>query len=62
MSDDKNIRDQRDRNRVSAEEGYELAYLEEKFNLTREQVKNAVKAVGSDRQKVEAYLAKQYNK
>jgi hypothetical protein len=59
MSDDKNKRDARDRNRVSGSEGYELYYLEEKLGVTREQVLEAIASVGNDREKVEAYLSKQ---
>jgi len=46
MSDNKDIRDGRDRSRVSGEESYELAYLEEKFGVDRETVKEAIKKVG----------------
>ena len=56
MADDKSKKDARDRNRVAAVETYELAYLEEKMAGSREQVMEAIKAVGNDRSKVEAYL------
>lgn len=58
MSDNKDIRDGRDRSRVSGEESYELAYLEEKFGVDRETVKEAIKKVGNSREAVEAYLEK----
>lgn len=57
MADDKNKRDFRDRNRVSAEEDYELDYMAEKFNVDRQQVLTAIKAVGDNRQKVEEFLS-----
>lgn len=56
MSDNKNLRDNRDRSRVSGIEDYELSYLQEKLGVSREQVMDAIKAVGNDRQKVEDYL------
>ena len=59
MSDNKQIHDERDRNRVAGNEDYELAYLETKMNVSREQVMMAIKAVGNDREKVEAWLKKQ---
>lgn len=56
MSDNKNMQDGRDRSRVSASEDYELSYLEEKLNVSRERVLEAIEAVGNDREKVEQYL------
>ncbi len=56
MADNTQIRDERDRSRVSASESYELSYLEEKLGKSREEVKAAIKAVGNDRDKVEEYL------
>lgn len=58
MSDDKNKQDGRDRSRVAGDESYELSYLEEKLGVSREEVRAAIKAVGNDREKVEAYLRK----
>ena len=56
MPDDKNLRDQRDRNRVAGNEDYEIDYLVEKTGASREQVEQAIKAVGNSREKVEEYL------
>jgi hypothetical protein len=56
MPDNKNVKDQRDRTKVSTSENYELSFLEEKLGKTREQVKAAIEAVGNDRMKVEQYL------
>lgn len=56
MADDKNLRDNRDRSRVSGSEEYELQYLSEKLNVSTEEVRKAIDAVGNDRQKVEEYL------
>lgn len=56
MADDKNIRDNRDRSRVSGSEEYELEYLAQKLNVSIDDVRRAVEKVGNDRQKVEEYL------
>jgi Spy/CpxP family protein refolding chaperone len=56
MADNKDLRDQRDRARVSENDSYELSFLEEKLGKTREEIREAIKAVGSDRKKVEEYL------
>ena len=56
MTDDKNLRDQRDRDRVASDEDYEIDYLVEKTGASREQVRQAIKAVGNNREKVEEYL------
>lgn len=58
MSDDKNKQDARDRSRVAGDENYELSYLEEKLGVSREKVREAIAAVGNDREKVEAHLKK----
>ena len=58
MADDLKNRGQQDRSRVDSSEKWELAYMREKYNVTTEQVKEAVKAVGNDRKKVEQYLEK----
>jgi NACalpha-BTF3-like transcription factor len=58
MSDDKNKRDARDRNQVAGDEDFELDYMVEKLNVTREQVREAIREVGNNRDKVEAYLKK----
>jgi Spy/CpxP family protein refolding chaperone len=58
MSDNKQTQDQRDRTRVSGSDSYELSYLEEKLGKSRQEVRAAIEAVGSDRQKVEEYLKK----
>lgn len=58
MSDNKNIRDGRDASKVSGSESYELFYLEEKYGVSRETVREAIKKVGNSREDVEAYLKK----
>lgn len=58
MSDNKKNTDGHDRSKVAGEEDYELSYLEEKLGVSRQKVKEAVKAVGNKRKDVEAYLGK----
>ena len=56
MADDKTKNDARDRNQVAGNEDYELDYIANKHGVSREQVEEAIKAVGNDRDKVEQYL------
>jgi len=56
MADNKNIRDGRDRSRVSGSEDYELQHLAEKLNVSTEEVRRAIEQVGNSREKVEEYL------
>jgi hypothetical protein len=58
MSDDKNKQDARDRNQVAGNEDYEIQYIADKLGVSAEQVREAIKAVGNDRQKIEEYLTK----
>lgn len=56
MADDKNLRDGRDRSRVSGSEEYELQYLAEKLNVSADEIRNAIEKVGNSREKIEEYL------
>jgi hypothetical protein len=56
MADNKDARDGRDRSRVSGSEEYELQYMAEKLNVSREEVRRAIEQVGNDRMKVEEFL------
>ncbi len=58
MADNKDMRDARDRSKINAGESYELSYIEEKLGVSRQQVEEAIKAVGNSREKVEEYLKK----
>ena len=58
MSDDKNKQDGRDRNKVAGNEDYEVNYLAEKLGVSAERVREAIKAVGNDRQKIEKHLSR----
>ena len=56
MADDKNLKDERDRARVSGSEEYELQYLAEKLNVSTEEIRRAIEKVGNNRDKVEEFL------
>ncbi|RWP76895.1 DUF3606 domain-containing protein [Mesorhizobium sp.] len=49
MADDKSKRDLRDRNRVSADDDYEVEYFARENGVTIEQVRELIKAKGNDR-------------
>ncbi|RWQ12490.1 MAG: DUF3606 domain-containing protein [Mesorhizobium sp.] len=49
-ADDKSKRDFRDRNRVSADEDYEVDYFARENGVTIEQVRELIKANGNDRE------------
>jgi hypothetical protein len=56
MADDKTIRGPRDGKLISLEEDYEVAYWTEKFDVSRERLAEAVRAVGHSAAAVEEYL------
>ena len=58
MADNKNIQDGRDSSKVDSHEDYELSYLQEKLGVSRDKIREAIKAVGNSRDKVEEYLQK----
>lgn len=47
-----------DDSRINVNESYELQYWSEKLNVSRDQLKEAVKAVGSNVEDVTNYLKK----
>jgi len=49
MTDDKSKRGAADRNRVAANERYELDYFAEKHGISREDARRIIKQHGSDR-------------
>ncbi|MDG4895532.1 DUF3606 domain-containing protein [Mesorhizobium sp. WSM4976] len=53
MADDKSKRDFRDRDRVSADEDYEVEYFAQKVGLTAQQVRELIKKHGNDRATLE---------
>jgi len=57
MSDNKSQTGSPDRDRINTSEDYEVRYWAEKFGVSHEELKEAVKASGSSSaDKVEAYL------
>jgi hypothetical protein len=56
MSDDRTKRSGQDRTRVSGGQDWEVSYMTQKYNVSKQQVEEAVKAVGNSREKVEEYL------
>jgi hypothetical protein len=56
MSDDKNKTRPQDATRVNINEDYEVQYWTNKFGCSKEELVNAVNAVGTSAEKVEAYL------
>lgn len=56
MSDDKTKPGGQDRTRINVNEDYELRDWSKKFNVTPEQLKAAVKAVGTSASAVEQHL------
>ena len=56
MADDKSKSGGQDRSRISLSEDYEVRDWSKKFGVTADELKAAVKAVGSDAKAVEAHL------
>jgi hypothetical protein len=54
--DNKNARDGRDRSRVAGEEKYEVQHIAEKFGVSAEEVRELIKEVGNDRERLEERL------
>ena len=53
MAEDKSKRGARDRDRVSAEDDYEVRYFANKVGLTVQQVRDLIKQHGNDRRTLE---------
>jgi hypothetical protein len=56
MADDLKNRGGRDRTRIDVNQDYELRDWSKKFGVTKEQLKEAVQAVGTEADKVEEHL------
>jgi hypothetical protein len=54
--DDKNKRGPQDASRVNVTEDYELQYWKERFGVSSDELKNAVRAIGTNVTDVEKYL------
>lgn len=55
MPDDKSKQDSRDRDRVSAQDEYEVSYFASKFNLSTDEVLDLIKRYGNDRETLERH-------
>jgi len=53
MADDKSKRDFRDRDRIAADEDYEVEYFASKVGLSAQQVRELIKKHGYDRETLE---------
>lgn len=58
MSDDLSKKRPQDATKVNVNESWELEYWSKKFGVTKDQLKNAVKAVGVSAAAVKKYLGK----
>lgn len=58
MSDDLSKRRPQDASKVNVNETWELEYWSNKFGVTKERLKEAVKAVGTSAVAVQKYLGK----
>lgn len=56
MADDLSKRGQQDRSRVNVNEAHEVAYWTQRFGCSKDQLENAVRQVGVDASRVEAFL------
>ena len=56
MSDDKTKRDRQDRRKINVHEEYELGYWSKKFRVTPDELRDAVKRVGTALEAIEREL------
>jgi DNA-binding NtrC family response regulator len=56
MSNDNTLQNNNDKPLVAGDEEYEVRYIAEKLRVSEKRVREAIHAVGIDRQKVEDYL------
>lgn len=58
MADDLSDRGPQDRSRINIEESWEVRYWSQKFGVTEQQLKDAVRAVGQSAEAVQKQLGK----
>jgi hypothetical protein len=58
MVDNLNIKKPKDPKTINTHEKWELDYWSKKFGVTKEQIKQSVKAVGNSTEKVKKHLGK----
>jgi hypothetical protein len=56
MADDKTLRGPQDRSRIALGEDYEVRYWTKKFGVSKDQLADAVGAVGNSAEAVERHL------
>ena len=61
MSDNKSINDAHDHSRLAGNETYEVAHLQEKLGVTKEELEEAIQSVGNSRDAIEAYFYQKKN-
>jgi hypothetical protein len=61
MSDDKNNRGPRDGQRINVNEDYEVRYWTQALNVTPDELRKAVRAVGTSSAAVRRHLGRQGN-
>ena len=59
MSDNKNVRGEKDSRPIAHSEKWEIDYLIDQTGATRKEIAEAIKKVGNDKDKVEEYLRNQ---
>lgn len=59
MSDNKTITGGQDRERVSAEQQYELRYFADKHGISADEAKRIIKEAGNSREKADALVGRQ---
>ena len=57
MADNKNKQDSRDDSKIDSKDASEITYAAKQFNVTPEQVKQAIAKVGNSRARVKEYLS-----
>jgi hypothetical protein len=57
MADDRTLKSEQDRSRISLSEPYEIQYWTKKFGVTAAELRDAVKKVGNSAEVVEKELA-----
>ena len=57
MADDRTLKSEQDRSRISLSEPYEIQYWTKKFGVTGAELRDAIKKVGNSAEAVEKELA-----
>jgi hypothetical protein len=60
MSDDKSKRNYQDSSKVNTSESYEVRYWSNKFHCSKDELKDAVKAVGNSADRVGDYIRRKH--